>query len=247
MSDAVILDGVNKAFGALRAVQDFSLRIPTGITYGLLGPNGAGKTTVIRLMVGLLRADSGSITVLGRRMPDKDTLAQVGYMTQTPAIYSDLTIRENITFFGTMAGGVSPAQVNDVIALVELSERADSLARTLSGGMKQRTSLACALVHQPRLLLLDEPTVGVDPQLRVQFWNYFRQLNALGVTIIVSSHVMDEAERCDRLGFIRQGRLIAEGTASELRSQAGARTLEEAFLIFAEATREHPLQGRVPA
>ncbi len=247
MADAVTLDSVCKSFGALQAVQNFSLRIPTGITYGLLGPNGAGKTTLIRLIVGLLRADSGRVSVMGRPMPDKDMLAHIGYMTQTPAIYSDLTVRENVAFFGTMAGGVSPARVNEVIALVGLSDRADSLGRTLSGGMRQRTSLACALVHQPRLLLLDEPTVGVDPQLRVQFWDYFRQLNAQGVTIIVSSHVMDEAERCDRLGFIRQGQLIAEGTGADLLAQAGARTLEEAFLTFAGATQERPLQEKMPA
>ncbi len=233
MSDAVIVENVSKSFGRIQAVRDLSLRIPPGLTYGLLGPNGAGKTTLIRLIAGLLRADGGQVRVLDAAMPNKAILAQVGYMTQVAALYEELTVRENAAFFGAMAGGVTRKRIDEVIALVDLAERADSLVRTLSGGLKQRTSLACALVHQPRLLLLDEPTVGVDPQLRVQFWRYFRQLNQEGVTIVVSSHVMDEAERCDRLGFMREGRLLAEGSSAELRQRAGAATLEEAFLRFA--------------
>lgn len=234
MHYTVIVENVTKRFGRVEAVRDLSLSIPAGITYGLLGPNGAGKTTLIRLIVGLLRADSGSLTVLDTPMPHKDILAQVGYMTQSPAIYNDLSVRENVAFFSAMMGHVDHGRIDEVIGLVDLSDRADSVVNTLSGGMKQRTSLACALVHNPRLLMLDEPTVGVDPQLRAQFWQYFRQLNEQGVTIIISSHVMDEAERCDRLGFIRQGQLLAEGSSAELREQAGASTLEEAFLRFAE-------------
>ena len=234
MSDAaIILDSVIKRFGAITAVDGLSLAIPAGITYGLLGPNGAGKTTLIRLVAGLLRADAGMVRVLGAAMPDKAILARIGYMTQAHALYTDLSVRENVAFFGAMAGCTDRTRIDEVIALVDLADRADSLVGTLSGGMKQRTSLACALVHRPALLLLDEPTVGVDPQLRVQFWTYFRQLNAEGVTILVSSHVMDEAERCDRLGFVRQGRLLAEGSSAELRQRAGTATLEEAFLAFA--------------
>ncbi len=234
MADVVVVENVSKAFGSIHAVRGLSLRVPTGLVYGLLGPNGAGKTTLIRLIAGLLRADSGTVRVLDAPMPDKAVLAQVGYMTQAHALYNDLTVRENVGFFGAMAGGVTQARIDEVIALVDLSERADSLVGTLSGGMKQRVSLACALVHRPRLLLLDEPTVGVDPQLRVQFWQHFRRLTAEGVTIVVSSHVMDEAERCDRLGFVRQGRLLAEGSSAELRQRAGTTTLEDAFLCFAE-------------
>jgi ABC-2 type transport system ATP-binding protein len=143
-------------------------------------------------------------------------------------------LRENVAFFGELCGGIERAWVDEVIDLVDLGGRADSLVRTLSGGMRQRTSLACALVHRPRLLLLDEPTVGVDPQLRVTFWSHFRHLAEQGVTLIVSSHVMDEAERCDRLGFMRQGKLLAQGSATELRALAGTKTLEEAFLQFVE-------------
>ena len=234
MDVIVETSGIRKHFGPVRAVDGVDMAVRTGEIYGLLGPNGSGKTTLIRLLVGLLRPSSGSARVLGRAVPDKAILAQVGYMPQANALYEDLTVRENIAFFGEMCGGVSRRRVDELIALVDLSDRADSLVRTLSGGMRQRTSLACALVHKPRLLLLDEPTVGVDPQLRVAFWDYFRQLARDGATLIVSSHVMDEAERCDRLGFMRQGRLLAEGTARDLREKAGADTLEEAFIRFAE-------------
>jgi ABC-2 type transport system ATP-binding protein len=225
---------VKRAFGSFEAVRGVDLRIRLGETYGLLGPNGAGKTTLIRMLVGLLRPTAGRVVVLGHEMPDKAVLAQVGYMTQSKAIYTDLSVRENVRFFGAMAGQRDEKRVDEVIDLVNLGEWADSPARNLSGGMQQRASLACALVHRPRLLLLDEPTVGVDPQLRVQFWDYFGQLNAEGVTIVVSSHVMDEADRCHRLGFVRAGLLLAEGTPDELRFQADADTLERAFLKFSD-------------
>jgi ABC-2 type transport system ATP-binding protein len=227
---------VRRAFGPFEAVRGIDLRIRAGETYGLLGPNGAGKTTLIRMLVGLLRPTAGRVTVLGHDMPDKMVLAQVGYMTQAKAIYADLSVRENVAFFAAMAGQRDPRRVDEVVALVDLADWADSPVSHLSGGMQQRVSLACALVHRPRLLLLDEPTVGVDPQLRVQFWDYFKGLNAEGVTIVVSSHVMDEASRCDRLGFIRAGELLAEGSPADLRQQAGTRTLEEAFLRFSNAS-----------
>lgn len=225
---------LHKHFGALHAVDGVDLTVRPGEIYGLLGPNGSGKTTLIRLLVGLLRPTAGRAVVLDHTMPNKEVLAQVGYMTQAGALYDDLTVRENVGFFAAMCGGVDRARVDEVIALVDLGERADSLVRTLSGGMKQRTSLASALAHRPRLLLLDEPTVGIDPQLRAAFWSYFRRLADDGVTLVISSHVMDEAERCDRLGLLRQGRLLAEGSVAELRAQAGTATLEEAFLHFAE-------------
>lgn len=238
MEAIVETHGIRKHFGAIRAVDGVDLAVRPGEIYGLLGPNGSGKTTLIRLIVGLLRPTEGRAFVLGRAIPDKALLAEVGYMPQANALYEDLTVRENIAFFGDMCGGVSRARVDDLIALVDLQDRADDLIRTLSGGMRQRTSLACALVHKPRLLLLDEPTVGVDPQLRVAFWEHFRQLAVEGATLIISSHVMDEAERCDRLGFMRQGRLLAEGTARELRERAGTPTLEQAFIRFAETGLE---------
>ena len=224
---------LHKQFGTLHAVDGLSLSVRQGEIYGLLGPNGSGKTTLIRLLMGLLKPTSGRIRLLGEAVPNKAILAQVGYMTQASALYEDLTVRENIAFFAEMCGRRDPAWTEEVLDLVHLQDRARSLVRTLSGGLKQRTSLACSLAHKPRLLFLDEPTVGVDPRLRATFWSHFRRLAESGVTIIVSSHVMDEAERCDRLGFIRKGRLLAEGSAEALRTQARARTLEEAFLRFA--------------
>ncbi|HEY45072.1 MAG TPA: ABC transporter ATP-binding protein [Anaerolineae bacterium] len=238
MDTVVEIRELHKHFGVIRAVDGINLSVKPGEIYGLLGPNGSGKTTLIRLLIGLLEPTSGSVTLLAQAMPDKAVLAQTGYMTQASALYEDLTVRENITFFAEMCGRIDRAWIDEVLELVELKDRSRSLVRTLSGGLKQRTSLACSLAHKPRLLLLDEPTVGIDPQLRATFWSYFRQLASSGVTLIVSSHVMDEAERCDRLGFMRLGKLLAEGSASELRDQANARTLEEAFLRFAVGNME---------
>ena len=227
--------GLQKHFGKIHAVDGVDLAVQSGEIYGLLGPNGSGKTTLIRLCLGLLHPTAGAVRLLGTAIPDKAILSKVGYMTQASALYEELTVRENIAFFAEMCGSHEPAWIDEVVSLVDLQERSRSPVRTLSGGMRQRTSLACALAHRPRLLLLDEPTVGVDPQLRATFWSYFRRLADAGITLIISSHVMDEAERCDRLGFMRQGRLLAEGSSAELRQQKSAPTLEEAFLKFAEA------------
>src|SRR5712692_10504080 len=221
---AVDIEGIRKNFGGLRALDGVNLHIKTGEIYGLLGPNGAGKTTLIRAMVGLAAPDAGTVTVLGRRMPDVDNLRNVGYMTQAAALYPGLSIAE--------INGVEQG-VDEVLKLVELYQRRNSVVATITGGMRQRCSLACALVHKPSLLLLDEPTVGVDPQLRVQFWEEFRKMAAGGTTIVVSSHVMDEAERCQRLGLIQYGRVLAEGTPNEVRSLAGTSNLEDAFLRLA--------------
>lgn len=226
---------LNKAFGAIRAVAELDLRVRAGEIYGLLGPNGSGKTTLMRLLVGLAKADSGEVRVLGRVMPDRALLAEVGYMTQAEALYSDLTARENVLFFAALSGVRTAAWIGEALELVELQIRANDLVGSLSGGLRRRVSLACALVHRPRLLILDEPTVGVDPQLRVAFWEHFRRLADGGVTLVISSHVMDEAGRCDRLGFMREGRLIAEGSPEQLRQRSGMNDLEQAFLKFAEA------------
>jgi ABC-2 type transport system ATP-binding protein len=233
---AVDVDNVVKSFGAMRALDGVTLRVRTGEVYGLLGPNGAGKTTLIRAIVGLVAPESGTVTVLGSRMPNLDILSSVGYMTQAAALYPDITVEENLRFFAAISG--ADGNVDEVLRVVELEQRRNSVVATLSGGMRQRCSLACALVHRPRLLLLDEPTVGVDPQLRVQFWEHFRQMAAAGTTIVVSSHVMDEAERCQRLGLIRFGKLLAEGTPNEVRASAGTNNLEEAFLKLSGRTSE---------
>jgi ABC-2 type transport system ATP-binding protein len=230
-SFAVDVENVSKSFGVVKALDGVTVRIRPGEIYGLLGPNGAGKTTLIRMIVGIVEAHAGTVTVLGQRMPNVAVLRHVGYMTQAAALYPGLSVEENVRFFGAING--AEEGVKEALELVELYERRRSVVSTLSGGMRQRLSLACALVHKPQLLLLDEPTVGVDPQLRVQFWESFRRMAESGTTIIVSSHVMDEAERCQRLGLIQYGRLLAEGSPNEIRAQAGAQNLEEAFLSLA--------------
>ena len=233
-SFAVDVENVSKSFGAVKALDGVTLRVKQGEIYGLLGPNGAGKTTLIRAIVGLIAPNGGTVTVLGRRIPNLDVLRQIGYMTQQAALYPGLSVEENVQFFAAING--AEGGVDDALKLVELDQRRKSVVATLSGGMRQRCSLACALVHKPQLLLLDEPTVGVDPQLRVQFWEEFRRMAGAGTTIIVSSHVMDEAERCQRLGLVQYGKLLAEGSPDEVRAQAGTPNLEEAFLRLAGRT-----------
>jgi ABC-2 type transport system ATP-binding protein len=233
MSDswAVDVQNVSKSFGDVKALDGVTLRVKQGEIYGLLGPNGAGKTTLIRLFVGLVVPNAGTVTVLGKRMPNVAMLSHVGYMTQTAALYPGLSVEENVRFFAAIND--AEEGVKDALELVKLYDRRDSVVSTVSGGMRQRCSLACALVHKPQLLLLDEPTVGVDPQLRVELWEDFRKMAAAGTTIIVSSHVMDEAERCQRLGLIQYGKLLAEGTPDEIRAAAGSTSLEDAFLKLA--------------
>ena len=230
---AVEVRQVRKRFGAIQALDGLSLRVPRGQIYGLLGPNGSGKTTLIRSILGLVAPEGGEVEVLGRRMPEREVLGRIGYMTQAAALYTDLTAEENVRFFAAIAGG---GDVAAALAFVELGDRARSVVATLSGGMRTRLSLACAIVHEPELLLLDEPTVGVDPHLRVQLWTGFRKMAAAGTTIIVSSHVMDEAERCDRLGLVNRGRLLAEGSSAELLARAETDSLEGAFLALSEAS-----------
>jgi ABC-2 type transport system ATP-binding protein len=230
-SYAVDVEGVAKRFGEIKALDGVTLRVRAGEIYGLLGPNGAGKTTLIRAIVGLVAPDAGSVTVLGRKLPNLDVLREVGYMTQQAALYPGLSVEENVRFFAAINGAENGVQ--RALELVDLANRKSSVVATISGGMRQRCSLACALVHNPKLLLLDEPTVGVDPQLRVQFWEEFRRMADAGTTLIVSSHVMDEAERCQRLGLIQYGRVLAEGSPSEIRARAGTQNLEEAFLALA--------------
>jgi len=233
---ALEVTSVAKRFGEIKALNGVSLQVRRGEIYGLLGPNGAGKTTLIRSFVGLVKPDSGSVTVLGQKLPNLDVLRKVGYMTQQAALYPGLSVEENVSFFAAI-NGVRDG-VKDALEFVDLYSRRGSVVSTLSGGMRQRCSLAVALVHKPQLLLLDEPTVGVDPQLRVELWDGFRRMADAGTTIVVSSHVMDEAERCQRLGLIQFGRMLAEGSPAEVRARAGTQNLEEAFLRFAGEKEE---------
>jgi ABC-2 type transport system ATP-binding protein len=227
---AIRATGLVKAFGTIRAVDDVTFDLAPGRIYGLLGPNGSGKTTLIRLLMGLTRATAGRAEVLGVPMPSRPTLERIGYMTQSDGIYPALTAGENARFFGATYGVREREAALEALRIVELDDRKDSIAGTLSGGQRRRLSLACALIHRPPILFLDEPTVGVDPLLRAQFWAHFRALADGGATIVVSSHVMDEADRCDELLFIRSGKVIARGTGAEIRARAGTDDLEQAFL-----------------
>ena len=222
--------GLHKTFGAIRAVDGIDLALAGGRIYGLLGPNGSGKTTLIRLLAGLARPTGGSISVLGTPMPSRSLLAKIGYMTQGEGLYSELSVWENLSFFAAMSGQRDPDALREILDIVELGDRRGAPVVELSGGMRRRLSLACALVHRPPVIFLDEPTVGVDPVLRYQFWDHFRGLAAAGATLLVSSHVMDEADRCDQLILIRAGRVLDMGTSDEVRRRAGTPDLESAFL-----------------
>jgi ABC-2 type transport system ATP-binding protein len=228
---AIEATDLRKRFGDVAALDGIDLSVPAGMVYALLGPNGAGKTTLIRAIVGLVRTDRGELRVLGSPMPDRRVLADIGYMTQAAALYMDLSAEENVRFFARVQGR---GDVEWAMRFVDLWDRRASVTATLSGGMRTRLSLACALVHRPSLLLLDEPTVGVDPQLRATMWDGLREMAADGTTILVSSHVMDEAARADRLALIRNGRILADGTVADLLARAGVDDLEAAFLALSD-------------
>jgi len=219
-SELVIdVNHLNKSFGAKHVVKDFSLQVRRGEIYGFLGPNGSGKTTSIRMLCGLLKPDSGSGSCLGHDVV-RDTAAikrEVGYMTQRFSLWEDLTIRENLEFVARMYGMTDRKQaVSAILSEIGLKERQDQLAGTLSGGWKQRLALAACMLHRPQLLLLDEPTAGVDPQARRDFWEEIHALAARGISVLVSTHYMDEAERCHRLAYIAYGKLLATGTPDEV-------------------------------
>jgi len=234
---AISVSNVAFYYGGLKVIDDMSLAIEAGTSYGLLGPNGAGKTTLIRLMVGLLKPASGSIKCLGKT-PSPAVARQTGYMPQLPALYSELSVAQNIDFFARVYGlnnrEERSARVDEVVKLIDLWPKRKTQVMKLSGGMKQRVSLGCAIVHRPSLLFLDEPTVGLDPELRVHFWEYFEDLTRGGATLVISSHTFDDAAHCQKLAFLRLGKVVAEGTPSELRAATGdsGSSLEDAFLYF---------------
>ena len=235
MAHAIETTDLRKEFDGLVAVNDLSLTIGRGVLYGLIGPNGSGKTTIIRMLVGILNQTSGSATVLGERIPISENKPRIGYMPQEMGIYTDLTVHDNLELFSelySIGREKFRSRQKALLKMIDLEGRKDSLVSQLSGGMKHRVSLACALVHDPELIFLDEPTVGVDPELRTGFWEYFGELKKQGKTIVMTTHYMDEAQRCDIVGMMRNGRLIGEGSPSELMRRADADSLESAFLAY---------------
>jgi ABC-2 type transport system ATP-binding protein len=234
MHPAISARGVIKSFGRQRVLDDLTVDIPTGVTYCLLGPNGSGKTTFIRAVVRLLHLDGGEMSVLGRPISEVDEIySQIGYMTQHKALYPDLTVEENMEFYAGLYGikkQLRAERLEELLEMVDLLEHRSRLAGALSGGMYQRLSLACTLIHEPRLLLLDEPTVGVDPRLRQTFWEYFGRLTEEGKTVLITTHLMDEAEKCQMVGYMRAGRMMAEGTPEEILRLAGLRPLLKLWL-----------------
>ena len=224
---AISVRGLTKSYGYHKVVDNFDMDVPAGAIYGFLGPNGSGKTTTIRIMCGLLIPDSGGGQCLGYDILKQPNLIKehVGYMTQKFSLYEDLTIRENLDFIGRMYRMKNRRKkVSEALAGLGLADRAGQLAGTLSGGWKQRLSLASCMLHGPRLLLLDEPTAGVDPKARRDFWDEIRRLSASGVTVLVSTHYMDEAVQCDYIAYIAYGKKLIAGPAPEIPTMVGLTT-----------------------
>ena len=231
-ANAVEVRDLTVTRGRVRAVDRANLDLPRGSITGLLGPSGSGKTTLMRAVIGSQIIDDGTISVLGCPAGTASIRSDIGYMSQTPALYVDLTVRENLAYFARILN-VSSKQVDQVVAQVDIGHRLASLVGSLSGGESNRVSLAVALLNAPALLILDEPTVGLDPVLRRSLWNLFRSLADAGTTLLVSSHVMDEAEHCDRLVLMREGATLFEGSQADLKQLAGAADIESAFIALA--------------
>ncbi len=237
MEEVIRASGLVKRFKRRTALDGLSLSVKQGELFGLVGPNGAGKTTLIRTLCGLLRPDEGEAHLLGWRVPSFRIQSQLGYMPQDFAVYDDLTVMQTLVFFGALYD-LSRQDVQErgeeLLELVQLNDRRDQRVGTLSGGMRRRVSLAVSLIHKPRLLFLDEPTAGVDPKLRRSFWDYFNQLAGQDVTLVVSTHLIEEAARCGVIGFLMRGRLLVQASPQEILSRTGTGSLDDAFLILQE-------------
>lgn len=217
--------------GSVEALKNLTVDLPAGQSIGFIGPSGAGKTTLIRSIVGRLKLTAGSIEIFGLAAGDAKLRHQMSYMTQELSVYPDLTVRENLRYFAAMMGYKNTDEITkDVLKEVDMLDKAGSLVKNLSGGQKQRVSLSVALIGSPKLMVLDEPTIGLDPVLRDSLWKLFNKLKSQGTTLLVSSHSMDEAERCDDLILIRSGKIIAHGTPDDLKKNTGTKTIEESFL-----------------
>jgi ABC-2 type transport system ATP-binding protein len=231
---AIEIEHLRVTRGHTLVLRDVSVRVEPGTVTGLLGPSGSGKSTLLRAIVGVQIVESGRLEVLGLPAGSPALRSRVGYLTQAPSVYGDLTVRENLTYFGRVLGAAA-RRVEEVLEIVGLTELERRLVRTLSGGQLSRVSLATAMLGEPELLVLDEPTVGLDPVLRRDLWETFRSLAAAGATLLVSSHVMDEADRCDRLLLMREGEILADETPASLRERTGCDSLDDAFLTLVEA------------
>ncbi|NJE61572.1 ABC transporter ATP-binding protein [Thermococcus sp. 21S7] len=230
---ALVVRGLRKSYGNFEALRGLSFDVKKGEIFGLIGPNGAGKTTTIKTIVGLLKPDSGEIRLLGKKMPDKEVLRKVGYMPQDLALYMNLTVEENLEFYSRLYGlsrNEFKERKDEILRFVGLEKFRDRLVVELSGGMQRRASLACALLHKPEFLILDEPTVGVDPHLRASFWRYFRELAERGASLLITTHYMDEAVNCDRVAIVMDGRVLATASPQEIMKKTNSATLEEAVL-----------------
>jgi ABC-2 type transport system ATP-binding protein len=225
--------------GAIRAVDGLNLRIDKGEIYALIGANGSGKSTTINMLTGSLFPTSGQIQILGLEIPKKRRIAsnRIGVAPQEYALYTDLTVEQNIRFFAklySMDHSSIQKRLDELLPILRLNERRKTTISNLSGGMKRRVSIACALIHQPAIAFFDEATVGIDPVLRAFFWEYFRSLAEAGLTIVLTSHVMDEAERANRIGLMRAGRLVEEGTPEEIKRRNSASSIEQVFIKLSE-------------
>ena len=234
MKDTISIKNVSKSFGKKVVLNDINFSVEEGKIYGFIGPSGAGKTTLVKMIMGMDIPDSGSIYLLDEKVPNLKLLQQTGYMAQSDALYTELTGRENLVFFASLFK-LNKTEMKNRIAyaaqLVNLTDDLNKKVANYSGGMKRRLSLAIALIQNPKVLILDEPTVGIDPELRFSIWNELLRLkNKEGKTIIVTTHVMDEAEKCDYIAMIRDGSLIATGTPNELKEHYEAKNLDEVFL-----------------
>lgn len=226
---------VTRAFNGKEVLHGISLEVRRSEIFGLLGPSGSGKTTFVKMIAGIDEATRGEVEVLGTPMPKLTMMNRIGYMAQSDAMYAELTAKENLEFFGALfglRGAKMKRRIDEVMALVNLMDHLKRPVGAYSGGMKRRLSLAIALMHEPEVLILDEPTVGIDPVLRKSIWDEFESLSRQGTTILVTTHVMDEADKCHRLGMVRDGSLIAVGTPEALKQETGSVTIEEAFLYY---------------
>jgi ABC-2 type transport system ATP-binding protein len=239
MTASIIIRDVNKRFGTTDVLKDINLTVEPGRIYGLIGPSGAGKTTLVKIIVGMDRPTEGEVKVLNTSVPNLKLLQKIGYMAQADALYTDLTGEENLAFFASLFSlnkSEQQTRIHYAAGLVNLTADLKKRVQAYSGGMKRRLSLAVALIQDPEILILDEPTVGIDPELRLSIWKELYRLRDAGKTILVTTHVMEEAEKCDQLAMVRDGSILISGSPAELKEQYSITSLEEVFL---QAGGEH--------